>query len=122
MGCSCMPYHDNGKFRDMASALTPELVIGPRARAAYEALAARLAATHPRDDQTLLRRAFEFAARLHAHQRRRSGEAFILHPLAVASVLAEMEMDTVCVAAGLLHDAVEDTPATGEQVAREFGP
>jgi len=96
--------------------------VGPRAQAAFEALLRRVAATRPHDDLDLLRRAFDFAARLHAQQRRRSGEQFILHPLAVAAVLAEMEMDSVCISAGLLHDAVEDTPATSEQLAREFGP
>ncbi|TAN24714.1 MAG: bifunctional (p)ppGpp synthetase/guanosine-3',5'-bis(diphosphate) 3'-pyrophosphohydrolase [Acidobacteria bacterium] len=78
-------------------------------------------ANRPLDDLGLLQRAFAYAARLHRNQQRRSGEAFILHPLAVASVLAEMEMDSTCVAAGLLHDAVEDTPATTEQLAHEFG-
>jgi guanosine-3',5'-bis(diphosphate) 3'-pyrophosphohydrolase len=96
--------------------------ISPKVEAAFGQLKTRVAASRPRDDHEILRRAFVYAARLHARQRRRSGEAFILHPLAVASVLAEMEMDTVCIAAGLLHDAVEDTPATSEQIAREFGP
>ncbi|HXR98227.1 MAG TPA: bifunctional (p)ppGpp synthetase/guanosine-3',5'-bis(diphosphate) 3'-pyrophosphohydrolase [Terriglobales bacterium] len=90
--------------------------------AQFEALASRVREIRPGDDHDLLRRAFEFSARLHAPQRRRSGEAYIAHPLAVASVLAELEMDTVCIAAGLLHDAVEDTPATTEQISREFGP
>ncbi len=102
-----------------ASAAT---AMSPRVQSAYAELQTRVAASRPRDDHELLRRAFEYGARLHARQRRRSGEAFILHPLAVASVLAEMEMDTVCIAAGLLHDAVEDTPVTSEQIAREFGP
>ncbi len=103
-----------------AASLEPELT--PRVRAAFEGLRAQVEASRPLDDQQLLRRAFDYAARLHARQRRRSGEAFILHPLAVAGVLAEMNMDAVCIAAGLLHDAVEDTPATSEQIGREFGP
>ncbi|MGH9482161.1 MAG: RelA/SpoT family protein, partial [Terriglobales bacterium] len=106
----------------MAAKVTTEIEISPRAQAAFDGLVARLERSHPSDDQGLLRRAFEFAARLHARQRRSSGEAFILHPLAVAGVLAEMEMDAVCIAAGLLHDAIEDTPATSEQISREFGP
>ncbi|HEY8055515.1 MAG TPA: HD domain-containing protein, partial [Terriglobales bacterium] len=96
--------------------------VSERVRAEFDLLAARVEAQRPLDDLALLHRAFDFAARLHAKQRRRSGEAFILHPLAVAAVLAEMQMDTVCIAAGLLHDAVEDTPATSEQITREFGP
>ncbi|MGH9468548.1 MAG: RelA/SpoT family protein, partial [Terriglobales bacterium] len=95
--------------------------IGPRARAEFDLLLARVEASRPLDDLQLLERAFTFAARLHRNQRRLSGEAFILHPLAVASVLAEMDMDAVCIAAGLLHDAIEDTPATSEQVRQEFG-
>ncbi|HVA64251.1 MAG TPA: HD domain-containing protein, partial [Terriglobales bacterium] len=103
-----------------ATSLEPEM--SPRVQAAFEGLCAQVEASRPQDDHQLLRRAFGYAARLHARQRRRSGEAFILHPLAVAGVLAEMDMDAVCIAAGLLHDAVEDTPATSEQIGREFGP
>ncbi|MGH9485001.1 MAG: RelA/SpoT family protein, partial [Terriglobales bacterium] len=107
----------------MATKLQPAAaVIGTRARAEFEVLLARMEASRPLDDPQLLQKAFAYAARLHRNQRRRSGEAFILHPLAVAAVLAEMDMDSTCVAAGLLHDAVEDTPATTEQLAHEFGP
>ncbi|MGH9415717.1 MAG: RelA/SpoT family protein [Terriglobales bacterium] len=102
-----------------ANSLPP---VGARAQAAFQELAAGLARRRPLDEHALLHRAFDYAARLHARQRRRSGEAFILHPLAVAAVLGEMDMDAVCISAGLLHDAVEDTPATIEQIAREFGP
>src|SRR5579885_3641267 len=95
-----------------AARFEPEL--SPRAQAAFAELRLRVEAARPHDDHDLLRRAFNCAARLHARQRRRSGEAFILHPLAVGQVLAEMEMDAACIAAGLLHDAIEDTPATSD--------
>lgn len=91
-------------------------------RERFDILAAQVREKRPADDHDLLRRAFEFSARLHALQRRRSGEAFIAHPLAVASVLAELDMDVACIAAGLLHDAVEDTPATTEEIGKTFGP
>ena len=100
----------------------PPAAITPAVAAQFAALEAKVRTSRPRDDFGLLERAFQFASQLHARQRRRSGEAFIAHPLAVASVLAEMDMDTVCIAAGLLHDAVEDTPTTTEQIRTAFGP
>jgi GTP diphosphokinase / guanosine-3',5'-bis(diphosphate) 3'-diphosphatase len=72
-------------------------------------------------DDALLRRAYEVADAAHAGQRRASGESYIEHPLAVAGVLAELEMDRETIAAALLHDVVEDTSITNEQVASEFG-
>ena len=66
----------------------------------------------PKEDVTKLRTAFEFARDQHAGQARKSGESFILHPLAVAKILADMHMDLVCVETALLHDVVEDTGIT----------
>lgn len=68
-----------------------------------------------------IERAYEFALSAHAGQNRESGESYITHPLAVAMILAELELDLVTVVAGLLHDVVEDTDITLEQVAEEFG-
>ncbi|HET9029088.1 MAG TPA: bifunctional (p)ppGpp synthetase/guanosine-3',5'-bis(diphosphate) 3'-pyrophosphohydrolase [Candidatus Aquilonibacter sp.] len=68
-----------------------------------------------------LRRVYEVADRAHEGQRRASGESYIEHPLAVAGILAELEMDRSTIAAALLHDVVEDTSITSEQVAAEFG-
>ncbi len=87
-----------------------------------QALIDALRAARPQDDPELLRRAFAFSARLHQDQKRRSGEAFIVHPLEVAAILTDMRMDATGIAAALLHDAVEDTPATREDIEREFGP
>ncbi len=88
----------------------------------FRELVRRVREARPNDDFDLLQRAYEFSARLHGNQKRRSGEAYIIHPLEVALVLAEMKMDAVCIAAGLLHDAVEDTPCTPDEVTRLFGP
>ncbi len=76
----------------------------------------------PDADGELLRHAYVFAANRHRGQVRRSGEAYLIHPLSVAWVLAEMELDEVAIAVGLLHDILEDTPTTQEEMELEFGP
>src|SRR5580704_9682633 len=68
-----------------------------------------------------LRRVYEVADRAHEGQRRASGESYIEHPLAVAGILADLEMDRQTIAAALLHDVVEDTTVTSEEVAEQFG-
>ena len=77
---------------------------------------------HPRGDTGLIVRAYEMADRAHEAQLRRSGEAYISHPLAVATILASLGLDDVTVAAALLHDAVEDTGVTLGDLDAEFGP
>ncbi len=81
----------------------------------------RVQAYRPADDLALLRKAYEFTAIEHKTQKRLSGEPFLAHPLEVANILAEMKLDVVCLAAGMLHDVVEDTPTTVERVRQEFG-
>lgn len=76
---------------------------------------------HPDVDAALLRRAYAYAAEKHEGQTRRSGEPYIIHPLAVAIILAELEMDDATLVAGLLHDVVEDCGVSHEQLAAEFG-
>jgi len=76
---------------------------------------------HPEVDADLLRRAYAYAAEKHEGQTRRSGEPYITHPLAVATILTELEMDDSTLAAGLLHDVVEDCGVSREQIAQEFG-
>jgi GTP pyrophosphokinase len=73
------------------------------------------------EDIDLIRKAWKFCVKHHEGQMRASGEPYIIHPLEVAEVLAEMKMDATAIAAGLLHDSVEDTPATNEEIAAEFG-
>ncbi len=77
---------------------------------------------HPKGDTALLLRAYDVADRAHEGQLRSSGEAYISHPLAVATVLAGLGLDDVTCAAALLHDAVEDTVVTLADLDREFGP
>jgi GTP pyrophosphokinase len=94
-----------------------ELTIGDR----FEALLKRVHANRPSDDIQLIRKAWEFCVKHHEGQLRASGEPYIIHPLEVAEVLAEMKLDATAIAAGLLHDAVEDTPATNEEIEAGFG-
>jgi GTP pyrophosphokinase len=78
-------------------------------------------ANRPSEDVSLIRKAWDFCVKHHAGQVRASGEPYVIHPLEVAEVLAEMKLDSTAIAAGLLHDAVEDTPATSEEIDAEFG-
>jgi guanosine-3',5'-bis(diphosphate) 3'-pyrophosphohydrolase len=75
----------------------------------------------PHEDLKPIETAWEFCVRYHAGQMRASGEPYIIHPLEVAEVLAEMKLDATAIAAGLLHDAVEDTPATSQEIDASFG-
>jgi GTP pyrophosphokinase len=86
-----------------------------------EALLKQVQANRSTEDIALIRRAWEFCVSHHADQKRASGEPYIIHPLEVAEVLAEMKLDSTAIAAALLHDAVEDTPATSEEIAERFG-
>lgn len=81
----------------------------------------QVASYHPSADLGLISRVYEFAATAHEGQRRKSGESYVTHPLAVASVIAELRLDVASICAGLLHDSVEDTAATLEQLTELFG-
>src|SRR5256885_5029438 len=76
---------------------------------------------HPQADLNLLRRAYFFSAREHRGQKRASGEAYLVHPLEVANILADMRLDAVSVSTGLLHDVVEDTLADTKTIQQYFG-
>ena len=94
---------------------------GPYASEMAEIL--RLArANHPRSDLSIIDRAFEVAELAHRPQVRKSGEPYITHPLAVTHILAELGIGPVTLAAALLHDTVEDTDYTLEQLTKDFGP
>ncbi|MFF5988757.1 RelA/SpoT family protein [Prauserella flavalba] len=86
-----------------------------------EPLAAIHRELHPNADLTLLQRAYDVAEELHRDQRRKSGDPYITHPLAVATILAELGMDTTTLVAALLHDTVEDTGYSLEQLGADFG-
>ena len=87
----------------------------------FEQLLRHVQANRPTEDIGLIRRAWDFCVQHHQGQMRASGEPYVIHPLEVAEVLAEMKLDATAIAAGLLHDAVEDTPATSEQIEADFG-
>jgi GTP pyrophosphokinase len=87
----------------------------------FEALLKQVQANRPSEDISLIRKAWEFCVKHHEGQMRASGEPYIVHPLEVAEVLAEMKLDATAIAAALLHDSVEDTPATNEEIQAGFG-
>ena len=86
-----------------------------------EPLARTVYGNHPKADLKVVQRAYETAERFHEGQRRKSGDPYITHPLAVTTILAELGMDTTTLCAALLHDTVEDTDYTLADVTREFG-
>src|SRR5579862_8646663 len=87
----------------------------------FRDLMKRMQANRPNDDLELVKKAYDYSMKNHAGQSRASGEPYLVHPLGVALVLAEMKMDPVAVAAGLLHDSVEDTSVTIVDIRKEFG-
>jgi GTP diphosphokinase / guanosine-3',5'-bis(diphosphate) 3'-diphosphatase len=87
----------------------------------FRELLRRMRENRPNDDLELVRKAYEFSQKHHSGQQRASGEPYLVHPLEVALVLAEMKMDAVAVASGLLHDSVEDTSVTIVDLRKEFG-
>jgi guanosine-3',5'-bis(diphosphate) 3'-pyrophosphohydrolase len=89
--------------------------------ARFEQLLRQVQANRPNEDVSLIRKAWEFCVQHHEGQMRASGEPYVIHPLEVAEVLAEMKLDATAIAAGLLHDSVEDTPATNEEIEESFG-
>ena len=82
----------------------------------------RISGYDPGADLELVERAYVYSARIHDGQVRLSGEPYLSHPLEVAGLLTQLKLDTVSVAAGLLHDALEDTNATAEELTELFGP
>ena len=87
----------------------------------YQELVKSVKKYHPSTDLTMIEKAYQVAKAAHKDQVRKSGEPYIIHPLCVGIILADLELDKESIAAGLLHDVVEDTPMTTEDVAREFG-
>jgi GTP diphosphokinase / guanosine-3',5'-bis(diphosphate) 3'-diphosphatase len=87
----------------------------------FRELMNRMQQNRPHDDLSIINKAYEYSQKYHSGQKRASGEPYLVHPLEVALVLAEMKMDPIAVAAGLLHDAVEDTAITTVDIRKEFG-
>ena len=104
---------DDGRIEAMQEHLSPEEL--------YRDLISRVQKYHPSDDISLIEKAYNLAYEAHKTQVRKSGEPYIIHPLCVAIILADLEMDKETIAAGLLHDVVEDTIFTSEEIEQQFG-
>ena len=98
---------------------TPEDYQDPKAL--YKKLIRRVHKYHPSDDISMIEKAFDIAYHAHKGQCRKSGEPYIIHPLWVAIILAELELDKETIIAGILHDVVEDTVLTEEELKEIFG-
>jgi GTP diphosphokinase / guanosine-3',5'-bis(diphosphate) 3'-diphosphatase len=88
----------------------------------FETVLRKVQTYRPDDDLALLRNAYRLCQERHEGQRRLSGEPYLSHPVEVVSILADMQMDTVCLAAAMLHDVVEDTATSIEGLEKQFGP
>ena len=104
---------DSGRIEDIGEFLSPEEL--------YSDVIERVRRYHPSDDISLIEKGYEVARKAHEGQKRKSGEPYIIHPLYVALILADLELDKETITAGLLHDVVEDTIMTREQITEEFG-
>ena len=104
---------DDGRIEAIQEFQSPEQL--------YRDLILRVHKYHPSDDITLIEKAYHLAKKAHENQVRKSGEPYIIHPLCVAIVLADLEMDKETIAAGLLHDVIEDTIMTEEEIKAQFG-
>ena len=87
----------------------------------YDKLIKRVRKYHPSDDISMIEKAFDIAYHAHEGQSRKSGEAYIIHPLWVGIILADLELDKETIVAGILHDVVEDTVLTDEEITKMFG-
>jgi len=104
---------DDGRIEAMKEFLSPEEL--------YQDLIKRVQKYHPSDDISLIEKAYKVAYNAHKDQVRKSGEPYIIHPLCVAIILADLELDKETIVAGLLHDVVEDTILTDEEIKEQFG-
>lgn len=105
---------DDGRIEAIEEFLSPEQL--------YKDLIDRVLLYHPSDDISLIEKAYKIAYEAHKNQVRKSGEPYIIHPLCVAIILADLELDKETIVAGLLHDVVEDTIMTEEEIKNTFGP
>lgn len=105
---------DDGRIEAIEEFLSPEQL--------YKDLIDRVLLYHPSDDISMIEKAYKIAYEAHKNQVRKSGEPYIIHPLCVAIILADLELDKETIVAGLLHDVVEDTIMTEEEIKNTFGP
>ncbi len=104
---------DDGRIESIAEFQSPETL--------YQDLISRVKKYHPSDDISMIEKAYRTAYEAHKSQVRKSGEPYIIHPLCVAIILADLELDKETIVSGLLHDVVEDTIMTEEEITKEFG-
>ena len=104
---------------DGHAVMAPEDYQDPKAL--YEKLISRVRKYHPSDDISMIEKAFDIAYKAHEGQCRKSGEPYIIHPLWVGIILAELELDKETIVSGILHDVVEDTIMTEEEIKETFG-
>ncbi len=104
---------DDGKMSEPQEFVNPDEL--------YQELVQRVHKYHPSDDISMIEKAYKTAAEAHKNQFRKSGEPYIIHPLDVAIILADLELDKETIVAGILHDVVEDTIMTDEDLQKEFG-
>ena len=105
---------DYGRIEDIGANIEPAIL--------YNDLIKRIKDYHPSEDFTSINEAYELAYNAHEDQVRKNGEPYIIHPLYVAIILADLQMDKETIIAGLLHDVVEDTVFTSEDIEARFGP
>jgi len=104
---------DDGTFKNQRDNQSPEEL--------YQELISRMQKYHPSDDISMIEKAYKIAYEAHKNQYRKSGEPYIIHPLSVAIILADLQLDKESIVAGILHDVVEDTVITEEELEKEFG-
>ncbi len=105
-----------------AGGVRPERRAGPTKMIRQYELVERVKAYDPSADEDALNRAYVFSMKVHGSQKRASGDPYFIHPLEVAGILTELKLDTASIVTGLLHDTVEDTVATLDQLDQQFGP
>ena len=103
----------DANVKSMADFTSPDVL--------YDELINSVKKYHPSTDITMIEKAYRIAREAHEGQFRKSGEPYIIHPLSVALILADLELDKETIVAGLLHDVVEDTVMTSEEIRKEFG-
>src|SRR5271165_3011567 len=101
--------------------MSTSTLVPPTVEELYQSLEEKARALRPKEDLSGLERAFRYASEMHKDQKRQSGEPYMVHPLAVTHLLADMQADLVCLETGLLHDIIEDTKGRADEIRALFG-
>jgi guanosine-3',5'-bis(diphosphate) 3'-pyrophosphohydrolase len=118
---SPLPTYHCSELKSIMATLRQQIATNVLTVTRFRDLMKTLRENRPNEDLEIVKKAYEFSQKHHAGQTRASGEPYLVHPLEVANVLAAMKMDTISIAAGLLHDSVEDTSVTTDEIRQEFG-